>query len=97
MTAAISTTLKVKRGLRQIVMEVSGGVFGCNDPRACGVSEYTAFIVPKFAKATLYSAVLSGYASPSRNRPVTCRASASSASPALKRKSRSPLTGANPS
>lgn len=70
-TSAVSTTLKVKRGLRQIVMEVSGGVFGCNDPRACGVSEYTAFIVPKLAKATLYSAVLSGYAYPSCNRTVT--------------------------
>ena len=69
-TEAVRTTLKVKRGLRQIVMEVSGGVFGCNDPRACGVSEYTAFIVPRLAKATQYSAVLSGYAYPSCNRTV---------------------------
>lgn len=69
-TDAVSTTLKVKRGLRQIVMEVSGGVFGCNDPLACGVSSYTAFIVPKLAKATQYSAVLSGYAFPGCNRTV---------------------------
>ena len=69
-TEAVSTTLKVKRGLRQIVMEVSGGVFGCNDPLACGVGEYTAFIVPKLAKATQYSAVLSGYAYPGCNRTV---------------------------
>ncbi|MEO8807052.1 MAG: hypothetical protein ABI433_13310 [Burkholderiaceae bacterium] len=67
----VSTTLNVKKGLKTITMEVSGGVFGCTDPLACGVSEYTAFIVPRLAKAVSYSAVLSGYAYPSCNRTVT--------------------------
>ena len=46
----ISTTF-VKKGLTTITFEAGGGVFGCTDPKACGVSEYTAFIVPRFAKA----------------------------------------------
>ena len=70
-TDPVTSTLRVKKGLRQIVMEVSGGVFGCTDPKACGVSEYTAFIVPRLAKATSYSAVLSGYAFAGCNRTVT--------------------------
>lgn len=70
-TDPVTSTLNVKKGLRQIVMEVSGGVFGCTDPKACGVSEYTAFIVPRLAKATSYRAVLSGYAYPGCNRSVT--------------------------
>ena len=70
-TDPVTSTLNVKKGLRQIVMEVSGGVFGCTDPKACGVSEYTAFIVPRLTKATSYTAVLSGYAYPSCNRSVT--------------------------
>ena len=70
-TDPVTSTLNVKKGLRQIVMEVSGGVFGCTDPKACGVSAYTAFIVPRLAKATSYRAVLSGYAYPGCNRSVT--------------------------
>ena len=67
----VSSTLNVKKGLKTITMEVSGGVFGCNDPLACGVSAYTAFIVPRLPKAVSYTAVLSGYAYPSCNRSVT--------------------------
>ena len=70
-TDPVSASLNVKKGLRTITMEVSGGVFGCTDPRACGVSEYTAFVVPRLAKAVSYTAVLSGYAYPSCNRSVT--------------------------
>ncbi|MEO8057753.1 MAG: hypothetical protein ABI671_05465 [Burkholderiales bacterium] len=67
-TDSVSATLNVKKGLKTITMEVSAGVFGCT---ACGVSEYTAYIVPRLAKATSYTAVLSGFAYPSCNRSVT--------------------------
>ena len=70
-TDPVIATLSVKKGLRKIVMEVNGGVFGCTDPKACGVSEYTAFIVPRLAKATSYQAVLSGFSFLSCNRSVT--------------------------
>lgn len=70
-TDPVTSTVSVKKGLKQIVMEVNGGVFSCYDPQACGVSEYTAFIVPRLASATSYTAVLSGYAYPSCNRSVT--------------------------
>lgn len=70
-TDPVSATLNVKKGLKTITMEVSGGVFGCTDPKACGVSEYTAFVVPRLARAVSYTAVLSGYAYPSCNRSVT--------------------------
>jgi hypothetical protein len=67
----VSSTLNVKKGLLTITMEVSGGTFGCNDPKACGVSEYTAFIVPRLPKAVSYSAVLSGFGYGPCNRTVT--------------------------
>ncbi len=67
----VTRSTQVKKGLKQIVMEVSGGVFGCTDPLACGVTEYTAFIVPRFSKASGYSAVLSGYAYAGCNRSVS--------------------------
>jgi hypothetical protein len=67
----VTAGTKVKKGLRQIVFPASGGVFGCTDPKACGVSEYTAFVVPRYAKAVLYSATLSGYAFPGCNRTVS--------------------------
>lgn len=70
-TDKVSTTLNVKKGLKTITMEVSEGVFACTDPKACGVTEYTAFIVPRFEKAISYTAVLSGFAYPSCNRSVT--------------------------
>ena len=62
--------LNVKKGLRQVVMEASGGSFSCTDPKACGVLEYGAFIVPRLANATLYSAVLTGFGYPACNRSL---------------------------
>ena len=70
-TDPVSTTFNVKKGLTQITFLASGGTFACTDPKACGVLEYTAFIVPRFAKAVLYQAVLSGYSYASCNRMVT--------------------------
>ena len=70
-TDPVTSTVSVKKGLKQIVMEVGGGVFSCYDTKACGVTEYTAFIVPRLASAQSYTAVLSGYAYPSCNRSVT--------------------------
>lgn len=67
----VNCTLNVKKGLRTITMEVSGGIFGCTDPLACGVGAYTAYIVPRMPKAISYTAVLSGFAYPSCNRSVT--------------------------
>lgn len=73
-TDPVSTTLNVKKGLKTLTMEVSAGVFACTDPKACGVTEYTAYIVPRFEKAISYTAVLSGFAYPSCNRSVTWNA-----------------------
>ncbi|MCE9657505.1 MAG: hypothetical protein K8R60_03030 [Burkholderiales bacterium] len=70
-TDPVSVSFNVKKGLKTISFEASGGVFGCTDPLACGVSEYTAFLVPRFPNAVLYQAVLSGYAYPGCNRTVT--------------------------
>ena len=70
-TAPVSMTLQVKKGLKTITFSAGGGVFGCTDPKACGVSAYTAFVVPRFDKAVLYRAVLSGYAYAGCNRSVS--------------------------
>jgi len=70
-TEPVSLTFNVKKGLKTVTFEAQGGVYGCTDPLACGVSEYTAFLVPRLPKATLYKAVLSGYAYPGCNRTVT--------------------------
>lgn len=67
---AVRASLHVKQGLRQVVMEVSGGDFACTDPRACGVSAYTAWLVPRLPKALRYSAVLTGFSYAGCNRSV---------------------------
>ena len=67
----ISTTFNVKKNLTTLTFNADGGVYACTDPLACGVSEYTAFVVPRFDKAVLYQAVLSGYAYAGCNRTVT--------------------------
>ena len=72
-TDPVSAVVNVRKGLRQIVLEASGGIFGCTDPLACGVSAYTAFIVPYFEKATGYSAALSGFGFAGCNRTETWR------------------------
>lgn len=66
----VTAATQVKRGLRRITFVASGGVFGCSDPRACGVSAYTAYIVPLYSKATGYSAVFTDFGYPGCNRRV---------------------------
>lgn len=67
----VSITFNVRKNLKTIEFEAQGGVYGCTDPLACGVSAYTAFLVPRIPNAVLYKAVLSGYAYPGCNRTVT--------------------------
>lgn len=69
-TAPAQVSLAVKKGI-ELVMEASAGTFACTDPLACGVSEYTAYIVPRQPKAVLYKAVLSGFAYAGCNRSVS--------------------------
>jgi putative lipoic acid-binding regulatory protein len=65
-------SVDILRGkLDQITFDVSGGVYPCSDPIACGVSEYTAFLVPVYPTALNYSAVLTGFAFPDCNRTVS--------------------------
>jgi hypothetical protein len=56
-----TVTLNVKKGLTTITFEVSGGTFACTVEAVCGVGHYTGFVVPKFAKAVEYKAVMSGF------------------------------------
>jgi hypothetical protein len=67
----VTRSTLVKQGLREITFEASGGIFGCTDPLACGVSEYTAYIVPRYSRAVSYRAVFSGFAFAGCNRSVT--------------------------
>ena len=67
----VTASTQVKKNLVQVVINAKGGSYGCTDPKACGVSAYTAFLVPRYAKAVLYRAVLSGYDYPGCNRTVT--------------------------
>ncbi|MEP7302240.1 MAG: hypothetical protein ABI699_11980 [Caldimonas sp.] len=53
-TDPASVTLNVRKGMTKVVMEVFGGVFGCNIVAACGVDSYSGFLVPKFKKAVGY-------------------------------------------
>ncbi len=66
----VTRSTQVKQGLREITFEASGGVFACTDPRACGVSEYAAYIVPRYSRAVSYKAVFSGFAFAGCNRTV---------------------------
>jgi hypothetical protein len=65
----VSATFKVKKGTRTVTFECGGGVFPCD--AGCGVSEYTAFIVPRIAGALSYSGTFSGFSYPSCNRSLT--------------------------
>ena len=67
----VTASTQVKKNLVQVVVNAKGGVYGCTDPKACGVSAYTAFLVPRYSMAVLYQAVLSGYDYPGCNRTVT--------------------------
>ncbi len=60
-TDPVQAGLSVKKGLTTITFEVGGGTFACVVPEVCGVGVYTGFVVPKFAKALEYKAVMSGF------------------------------------
>jgi hypothetical protein len=67
----VSVELEVKAGTRQIVLRPGGGVFPCDDPLACGVGNYHAYLVPKFEDAINYTAVFSGFGYATCNRTVS--------------------------
>ena len=69
-TDPVSVAVDVRKGQTTVTFEAKGGTFGCIDPLACGVDEYTAFLVPRLPGAVLYKAVLSGFAYPTCNRTV---------------------------
>lgn len=63
-------SVRTRAGLRTITFEAQAGIFACTDPRACGVSAYTAYIVPRMAKAVEYRAVFSGFGFNGCNRTL---------------------------
>jgi hypothetical protein len=67
----VTRSTQVKQGLREITFEATGGSFACSDPLACGVSEYSAYIVPRYSRAVSYRAVFSDFAFAGCNRSVT--------------------------
>lgn len=68
-TNPVKALLDVKAGQRTITFRAGGGVFPCEV--GCGVSDYTAYIVPRMAKATNYTAVFSGFGYGPCNRTVS--------------------------
>lgn len=62
-------TFNVKKGLRQFTFQAPGGVFPCGP--TCGVTDYTAFIVPRYPQAVLYTAVFSEFGYGPCNRSVS--------------------------
>lgn len=65
----LTRALRVKKGTREITMVAPGGVFPCGS--GCGVSDYTAFIVPRLPNALGYTAVFSGFGYGPCNRTVS--------------------------
>ncbi len=65
----VTATFKVKKGTRTLTFECGGGIFACGP--TCGVTDYTAYIVPKIQGALSYSATMSGFAYAGCNRTVT--------------------------
>jgi hypothetical protein len=65
----ITVALRVRKGVRTITMNAPGGVFACGP--TCGVTDYSAFIVPRIPGATGYKAVFSGFGYGPCNRTVT--------------------------
>jgi hypothetical protein len=65
----VVSSYQVDKGVRSVTFEVGGGVFPCGS--GCGVTDYTAFIVPKLPGALGYSAVLSGFGYGPCNRTVS--------------------------
>jgi hypothetical protein len=68
-TNPVDAILDVKKGQRTINFRAPGGVFACGP--TCGVTDYTAFIVPRMAKATNYTAVFSEFGYGPCNRTVS--------------------------
>lgn len=68
-TKPVAATYAVSKGTRTLSFECGGGVFPCD--AGCGVSEYTAYIVPKIKNALSYSATFSGFGYGPCNRTVT--------------------------
>jgi len=64
-----TVALRVKKGVKTITMVAPGGVFACG--QGCGVTDYTAYIVPRIPGATSYTAVFSGFGYGPCNRTVT--------------------------
>ena len=65
----VSATFKVKKGTRTLTFECAAGVFPCD--LGCGVSDYTAFIVPRIAGALKYEGVFSEFGYGPCNRPIS--------------------------
>ena len=65
----VSTTLNVKKGVKTITLTPPCGVFACGP--LCGVTDYTAYIVPRIPGALSYTAVFSGFGYGPCNRSVT--------------------------
>ena len=68
-TDPVTATFNVKKGTREITFDAPGGVFVCGP--TCGVSDYTAYIVPRIPKAIGYRAVFSGFGYGPCNRSVS--------------------------
>lgn len=65
----LTRALRVKKGTREITMVAPGGVFPCGT--GCGVSDYSAYIVPRIANAIGYRAVFTGFGYGPCNRSVS--------------------------
>jgi hypothetical protein len=65
----ITVALRVRKGVRTITLNAPGGVFACGP--TCGVTDYSAYIVPRIPGATGYRAVLSGFGYGPCNRSVS--------------------------
>ena len=65
----LTRALRVKKGTREITMVAPGGVFPCGT--GCGVTDYTAYIVPRLPDALGYTAVFSGFGYGPCNRTVS--------------------------
>lgn len=68
-TEPVSAKFNVKKGTREITFVAPGGVFACGP--TCGVSDYTAYIVPRIKNAIGYRAVFSGFGYGPCNRSVS--------------------------
>jgi len=68
-TATVNASYPIKKGLKTVTFECGGGVFACGP--TCGVTDYTAFIVPKIPGAIGYSGTFSEFGYGPCNRSVS--------------------------